>query len=143
MNALWTTCVATLLATGMSSLGVAAIQADDGKTGADNPGTASDILQPISPELEEELKTVADIPAVQRMQAIRKENQKGRYYPVYHYTNKGTNAIHDPNGLCQKNGVYHMFYQARPQWGHAYSRDLVHWKDADCDSSLRRIGSLL
>lgn len=129
MTELWARCLATLFAVGTITLGVETLQADDGKTEPENRVTALDIIQPITPELEEELKKVADIPAVKRMQEIRKDNQKGRYYPVYHYTNKGTNAIHDPNGLCHKDGVYHMFYQARPQWGHAYSRDLVRWKD--------------
>lgn len=129
IDELWTKCLPSLFAAGMIALGAGTLQADDTKTEARNPGPALDIIKPITPKLEEELKKIANIPAVKRMQEIRKKNQKERYYPVYHYTNKGTNAIHDPNGLCRKEGVYHMFYQARPQWGHAYSRDLVHWKD--------------
>ena len=44
--------------------------------------------------------------------------------------------IHDPNGLCQWNGRYHLFFQYKMpgrgwiiHWGHAYSDDLLHWKD--------------
>ena len=45
------------------------------------------------------------------------------------------NWMNDPNGLCWFQGYYHMYYQANPHdqkwdqmyWGHAASRDCVHW----------------
>lgn len=45
--------------------------------------------------------------------------------------------LNDPNGLCQFRGIYHVFHQYSPTWpephaprgwGHATSRDLVHWE---------------
>lgn len=56
--------------------------------------------------------------------------------PAFHFTSP-TGAINDPNGLIYLDGAYHMFYQLNPlgmigsnkSWGHATSRDLVHWEN--------------
>jgi fructan beta-fructosidase len=58
------------------------------------------------------------------------------FRPVYHYT-PAKNFMNDPNGLIFHDGVYHLFYQSNPfgstagngSWGHAVSRDLVHWRE--------------
>jgi beta-fructofuranosidase len=55
--------------------------------------------------------------------------------PVFHFL-PAKNWMNDPNGLIHWKGQYHMFYQYNPHgafhgtihWGHAISRDLVHWE---------------
>ena len=57
------------------------------------------------------------------------------YRPVYHHTPLW-GWMNDPNGLFYKDGVWNLYYQynlygstwENMTWGHATSRDLVHWQ---------------
>lgn len=52
--------------------------------------------------------------------------------PQFHYS-QPDRFMNDPNGLVYHDGEWHLFYQLRPGggivWGHAVSKDLLHWEN--------------
>jgi len=69
------------------------------------------------------------------VESASEELYNEKYRPQFHFTPK-KNWMNDPNGLVYYKGIYHMFFQHNPfgidwgnmTWGHAISRDLVHWR---------------
>lgn len=73
------------------------------------------------------------ISSVNAQNKLKKIDEKFR--PQIHFTPE-KNWVNDPNGMVYYKGKYHLFFQHSPNstvwsdisWGHAESRDLVHWQ---------------
>ena len=93
--------------------------------------------------LEAQLQALAQDGEVLGYTAARERLADDPARPLYHFSPPGK-YMNDPNGLCQWQGRYHLFYQYLPAgrppggfqpqdpgicWGHTVSDDLVNWRD--------------
>ena len=72
--------------------------------------------------------------------SVQGQNTDSTYHELYrpqiHFSPKA-HWMNDPNGMVYSNGTYHLFFQYYPNgttwgpmhWGHAESKDLMHWKE--------------
>jgi len=49
-------------------------------------------------------------------------------YRLQYHLSPPEGPMSDPNGMVFFNGEYHQFYQFAGRWGHAVSRDMLHWE---------------
>ncbi|WP_301926403.1 DUF4980 domain-containing protein [Ferruginibacter sp.] len=75
-------------------------------------------------------------PIVQSDVDTNANTYKEKLRAQFHFSPK-RGWTNDPNGMVYYNGEYHLFYQHNPYgrgwgnmtWGHAVTKDLIHWKD--------------
>ena len=68
------------------------------------------------------------------MAQVSNKSKREKYRPQIHFTPKA-HWMNDPNGMVYHKGIYHLFFQYYPgstvwgpmHWGHATSKDLMHW----------------
>ncbi len=87
-------------------------------------------------ELPPENKDLVD--AIYQDNTFPGENElyQEKYRPQFHFSSK-RGWLNDPNGLVYYAGEYHLFYQhnafgtgeGSKSWGHAVSKDLLHWQE--------------
>lgn len=85
-------------------------------------------------------RSAAEIVAAQARQAespiFPQDLYREALRPQFHFSPR-VGWTNDPNGLVYHQGEYHLFFQHNPfgvrwgnmTWGHAVSRDLIHWQE--------------
>ncbi len=99
----------------------------------------------IAAKLPEDSKILAAL--VNRDELIGEPLYREKQRPQFHFTSR-RGWLNDPNGLVWQDGVWHLFYQHNPygwswgnmHWGHAISKDLVHWTEQEIALYPRQFG---
>ena len=84
-----------------------------------------------------------------RANPIAQDVYQELHRPQLHFTPKA-NWMNDPNGMYYYKGKYHLFYQYYPDstvwgpmhWGHAESKDMLHWEHLPIGLYPDSIGSI-
>tara|TARA_Y100000588_G_scaffold324040_1_gene356935 strand:- start:1564 stop:3132 length:1569 start_codon:yes stop_codon:yes gene_type:complete len=90
-------------------------------------------------ELEAQRSALSEDPDLADFLESRRALATDPYRPLFHFS-PPQGSMNDPNGLCQWDGRFHLFYQFLPNggspdndnrvhWGHTVSEDLIRWTD--------------
>src|SRR5438045_3797492 len=87
------------------------------------------------------MKNLMAIALVITCTTVKSQNSQPVIYseqhrPQIHFSPK-EHWMNDPNGMVYYKGIYHLFFQYYPEgtiwgpmhWGHATSKDLIHWNE--------------